>query len=132
MLRHIDPLQATAWSVLGGTLFLLPFGAWETATSPAVVITAAAVAGVLYSGVFAAGTANVLVFHAIRLVGPARVSSMQFLVPAVAVLFGAVFLGEVVGPAQVLGGVVIVAGVWMARRPTVIPARLRSRPRVGG
>jgi drug/metabolite transporter (DMT)-like permease len=127
MLRQVDPLQATAWAVLGGTLFLLPFGAFEAVTSPPVTVSPAAVAAILYSGALAAGIANVLVFNAIRLVGPARVTVSQFLVPAGAVVLGAVFLAEPVGPAQVVGGAVIVLGVWLTRRRTVLPAALRAR-----
>ena len=127
MLRRVDPLQATAWAVLGGTLFLLPFGAWEMATMPPPVVSPAAVVGIIYSGALAAAVANVLVFHAIRLVGPARVTVSQFLVPAGAVVLGAILLQEPVGPAQIVGGAVIVLGVWLTRRPAVMPAWLRAR-----
>jgi drug/metabolite transporter (DMT)-like permease len=129
MLRRVDPLQATAWAVLGGTLFLLPSGAWEVATSPPPEVSPAAIVGILYSGALAAGVANVLVFHAIRLVGPARVTVSQFLVPAGAVVLGAVFLAEPVGAAQVVGGAVIVLGVWLTRRPSLVPASLRTLSR---
>jgi drug/metabolite transporter (DMT)-like permease len=129
MLRHVEPLQTAAWSVFGGALLLLPFGAWEVMTSPAVAITPAAIAGVLLSGMFAVGVANVVVFNAIRLIGPTRVSLMQFLTPACAVALGAIFLAEPVGIAQVVGGAIIVLGVWLTRRRTVIPARVRERLR---
>ena len=129
MLRQVDPLQATAWAVLGGTLFLLPLGAYEIATSPPPEVSPAAVLGILYSGAFAAAVANVLVFNAIRLVGPSRVTVSQFLVPAVAVVLGAVFLSEAVGPAQVAGGAVIVLGVWLTRRRSVLPVAVRARMR---
>ena len=127
LLRRIDPLRATAWAVLGGFVFLLPFGVWEAVTSPPVGVTPAAVAGVLYSGALAAAIANVIVFNAIRLAGPTRVMSLQFLVPAGAVALGAVVLAETVRPAQVLGGVVIVIGVWLLRQPGLVPGRLRAR-----
>jgi len=80
-----------------------------------------------YSGALAAGIANVLVFNAIRLVGPTRVTATQFLVPAGAVVLGAVFLAEPVGVAQVAGGAVIVLGVWLTRRPSIVPAVMRAR-----
>ena len=128
MLRQVDPLQATAWAVLGGTLFLLPFGACEIATSPPPDVTPAAVLGILYSGAFAAAVANVLVFNAIRLVGPSRVTVSQFLVPVGAVVLGAVFLAEPVGIAQVAGGAVIVLGVWLTRRRACcLPTAMRAR-----
>ena len=51
----------------------------------------------MYAGALAAGIANVFVFNAIRLVGPTRATAMQFLVPAGAVVLGAVFLDEPIG-----------------------------------
>lgn len=127
MLRRVDPLQATAWSVLGGTLLLLPLGIWEAAISPPITVTLPVVAAVLYSGTLAAGTANVLVFHAIRYVGPTRASVGQFLVPAGAVVLGALFLSEAIRPAQVAGGAVIILGLYLTRRRSVLPAVVRAR-----
>ncbi len=127
MLRSVDPIQATAWAVLGGTLILLPFGVAEVATSPAPSISPPVILAVLYAGALAAGVANVFVFNAIRLVGPTRVTVNQLLVPAGAVVLGAIFLSEPVGIAQVLGGAVIVLGVWLTRRPAVLPEPVRSR-----
>jgi len=127
LLRRIDPLRATAWAVLGGAIFLLPLGVWEAVTSAPVDVTPAAVAGVLYSGALAAAIANVILFNAIRLAGPTRVMSLQFLVPAGAVVLGAIVLAEPVRPAQLLGGAVIVLGVWLLRQPAVMPPWVRAR-----
>jgi drug/metabolite transporter (DMT)-like permease len=126
MLRQVDPLTATAWTVLGGTLFLLPFGLFEAATTPSVPVTPEAVVAVIYSGALAAGTANVLVFYAITIVGPARASATQFLVPFGAVLLGALFLAEPVGLVQLIGGAIIIAGVALTRRRTVLPGSRRA------
>jgi drug/metabolite transporter (DMT)-like permease len=127
IMRVVDPLQATVWSVAAGAVVLAPLGAWELTTRPPVGVDAAAVLGVLYSGALAAGIANVFVFQAIRLVGPTRVTATQFLVPAGAVVLGALVLDEPVGIAQVLGGTIIVLGVWLTRRPSVVPASVRAR-----
>jgi len=131
MLRRIDPLQATAWSVLGGTLLLVPLGIWEAVTSPPAAVTLPAVAAVLYSGTLAAGTANVLVFNAIRYIGPTRASVNQLLVPVGAVILGALFLSEPIRPAQVVGGAVIILGLSLTRRRTVLPASVQARLRAG-
>jgi drug/metabolite transporter (DMT)-like permease len=131
-LRRIDPLGATAWALLGGFIVLLPVGAWELVTSPPAALAAPALAAILYSGMLAAGIANVLVFNAIRLVGPTRASAMQLLVPACAVALGALFLAEPVGIAQVLGGVVIVIGLSLTRSARLVPASLRARARPAG
>jgi drug/metabolite transporter (DMT)-like permease len=128
ILRRIGPLEATAWTVVGGTIVLVPLGLAETVIAgrppelgPGIVVA------LLYSGALAAGIANVAVFNAIRYVGPTRVTVTQYLVPALAVVFGAVFLLEPVGLGQVAGGIVIVAGVWLTRRPTLLPYRVRAR-----
>ena len=132
VLRHVDPLTATTWTVLGGFVFLLPFGAWDAVMTPPSSVPLGAVAGILYSGALAAGVANVLVFNAVLLVGPTRAAAMQLLVPAGAVLLGAVFLAEPVGPAQVLGGLIVVLGVAMTRRAAVVPLSIRARLRLPG
>ncbi len=131
VLRHVDPLTATAWTVLGGLTLLVPFGVWDAVTAPPASVPPAALAAIVYSGALAAGVANVLVFNAVRLVGPTRASSMQLLVPAGAVLLGALFLAEPVSLAQIAGGVIIVLGVATARRPSVLPTALRVRARSG-
>lgn len=128
IMRVVDPLQATVWTVVSGAIVLAPLGVWELMTRPPEAVPPAAIAGVLYSGALAAGIANVFVFQAIRLVGPTRVTASQFLVPAGAVVLGAIFLDEPVGIAQVVGGLIIVAGVWLTRRPTILPASVRARP----
>ena len=132
VLRHVDPLTATTWTVLGGFLFLLPFGVWDVVTTPPASVPLTAVAGILYAGVLAAGIANVLVFNAVRLVGPTRTSAMQLLVPAGAVLLGAALLGEPVGPAQAVGGGIIVLGVAVTRRAAMVPASVRNRLGMAG
>ena len=44
-----------------------------------------------------------------------------------AVVLGAVFLAEPVGLPQVIGGAVIVLGVWLTRRASILPSAVRSR-----
>ena len=45
--------------------------------------------------------------------------------PLGAVILGAWLLDEPVGAAQVIGGLVIVLGVWLTRRRTILPAGIR-------
>jgi len=48
---------------------------------------------------------------------PASLSSVSLLIqPVMATLFAWVLFGEQVGPAQFLGGAVVLAGIWIARR----------------
>ena len=116
ILRRHSPLVATTWAIVAGTLFLAPVGIAQLVASDIHGVGLPVVLAVVYSGVIAAGLANVIVFKGLKLLGPTRVTALQSLVPALAVVLAAVFLGESIRPAQVIGGIVILAGVALLRR----------------
>jgi drug/metabolite transporter (DMT)-like permease len=116
-LRRHSPLRTTAWAMVGGCLVLAGPGLWQAAGADWSHVSLGAVGGFLYASIFAAGVANVLVFRAIQLLGPTRITAYQFLVPFIAVVLGAALLGEPIRAAQLLGGLVIVAGVALTRAP---------------
>ena len=128
VLRRHSPLKTTTWAVVAGTVFLAPLGIGQLLSSGieggleaaiASGVLAAAVLAILYSGTMAAGVANVVIFHAIKLVGPTRITALQSLVPAMAVVLAAIFLNEPIRPGQIVGGVIILAGVAILRRGTL-------------
>jgi len=118
-LRRHSPLQTTAWAMVGGCLVLLLPGLWEATSASWGTVSTGAWGGLLYSAILPAGLANVLVFHAIRLLGPTRITAFQFLVPFMAVVLAAVFIGEPVRTAQIAGGAVIVGGVALTRARSI-------------
>ncbi|MFL5777614.1 MAG: DMT family transporter [Chloroflexota bacterium] len=125
ILRRHSPLRTTAWSVTFGAIALAPLGLFQLAEVAPVPVDAAIVLAILYSATLAAGVANVVVFHGVKLLGPTRITAMQFLVPAIAVVLAAVILHEPIRLAQIVGGAVILAGVAIARTDRV-PARVRA------
>ncbi len=129
ILRRHSPLKTTTWAMVGGSLVLLPLGVWQGIGVDWGGVGGDAWAGLLFSAFLPAGIANVVVFSAIRLLGPTRITAYQFLVPFMAVLMGAAFLAEPVRPDQLLGGLVIVVGVAIARtdRVTAFGGWLRDR-----
>ncbi len=114
-LRRHSPLRTTTWATVAGTIVLAPIAASQLSTVDASALTPGVVGAVLYSGFLAAGVANVIVLNGVRVVGPTRTSAYQFLVPALAVVLAFVFLAEPIRPGQVVGGIVIVAGVLITR-----------------
>jgi drug/metabolite transporter (DMT)-like permease len=120
VMRRHSPLVLTAWATVAGTVVMAPIGLAQLLAPGAlgpvqaeriVPITLA----VAYSGLLAAALANVVVFNGVRLLGPTRIITLQSLVPAMAVVLAFVFLHEAIRPAQVAGGVIIVAGVALTR-----------------
>jgi drug/metabolite transporter (DMT)-like permease len=116
ILQRHTPLVATTWAIVAGTLFIAPVGIAQLASSDLGGLGLPVGLAVLYSGTLAAGLANVVVFHGLKLLGPTRVTALQSLVPALAVVLAAIFLGEAIRPFQVLGGIVILGGVALLRR----------------
>jgi drug/metabolite transporter (DMT)-like permease len=114
-LRRHSPLRTTAWAMVGGSIALLLPGVWQGLGVRWATVDIGAWGGLLYSSVISAGIANVIVFHGIRLLGPTRITAWQFLVPFGAVVIAFVALGEAIQPAELLGGLVIIAGVRLTR-----------------
>jgi drug/metabolite transporter (DMT)-like permease len=129
ILRRHSPLRTTAWAMVGGALVLLVPGVGQAIGLDWARVTTDAWAGLLFSAFVPAGIANVVVFNAIRLLGPTRITAYQFLVPFMAVLMGAAFLAEPIRVDQLLGGAVIILGVAIARvdRVTTFGGWLRPR-----
>jgi drug/metabolite transporter (DMT)-like permease len=126
ILRRHSALVITTWAVVVGMLFIAPVGIGQLISTPIVGFGPGVVIAVIYSGTLAAGFSNVVVFHGVRLLGPTRVTSLQSLVPAMAVVMAAVFLQEPLRPVQIVGGIVILAGVALLRRGS-----WPGRPRAG-
>ena len=116
ILRRQTALMTTTWAVVAGTLFMAPIGIAQMATADLSAIGPSMVLSVIYAGTLAAGVPNVVVFHGVKLLGPTRISALQTLVPALAVVLAVIFLGEPIRPAQLIGGVIILVGVALLRR----------------
>ena len=129
ILRRHSPLRTTAWAMVGGSLVLLIPAAFQATGVDWAAVNASAWGGLLFSAFIPAGVANVVVFSAIKLLGPTRITAFQFLVPFMAVVMGAIFLAEPVRVDQLLGGVIIVLGVALMRtdRVTAFGGWLRER-----
>jgi len=121
VLRRVSPLVLTTWATIGGTLVLAPIGIGQLLSPGTVGVLGTDQAlevalAVAYSGLLAAALANIIVFDGVRLLGPTRITTIQALVPAMAVVLAYVFLNEPIRPAQVVGGAIIVLGVALTRR----------------
>jgi drug/metabolite transporter (DMT)-like permease len=114
LMRH-SPLRTATWAIGFGCLGMLPFAAWQASTFDLSRIHASTVGLFLFCALLAAAAANVVMFEAVKVLGPTRAMLFQFLVPAFAVALAALFLGEAIVVGQLAGGVVIVLGILVAR-----------------
>jgi len=110
-LGGVAPMAVAAGSQLSAALALaLPALLTWPARNPAPLAWAAAAVLALVC----TGMAYALYFRLIAHVGPANAISVTFLVPAFAVLWGALFLGEEVSARMLIGCAVILAGTALA------------------
>jgi len=110
-LNGVAPLAVAAGSQLSAALVLLPpaIAFWPQATPSATAWTAAALLALACTGV-----AYVLYFRLIAHIGPAKAISVTFLIPAFAVVWGAMFLGETLTIRMVIGCAMILVGTALA------------------
>jgi drug/metabolite transporter (DMT)-like permease len=71
---------------------------------------------IAFLGVFCSGLAYIFWYDALQLLPVAQTGAFLYLEPVVTVLVAALFLGEEITPAIMLGGALILVGVWMVNR----------------
>lgn len=100
-------------SLAVATLAIAPFGLWQL---PSSVPSGEVVASVLALGVFGSGLAYALYFAIIRGAGASRAILITYLVPAAALVYGALVLDEPVTAGALAGLALVLGGVALATR----------------
>jgi drug/metabolite transporter (DMT)-like permease len=125
LLRTRSSLEVTVYTMVAGALMALPLLPWGWDS----LMTASADAwrSVVYLGLVPSALGFVLWAYAVANLPVATSTSLQYLVPPVAVLIAFVWLGEVPNATELLGGLVVIAGVVIVSQGD----RLRARPLAG-
>ena len=118
-LRKYPALTVTAWSILAGAVFLIPFAAWEGGLAVVPNLSAARWWAVVFLGVIAGSLGYFLWIWALQRSTPTRSSVFVVLNPMTATLLGTLLLSETITPAFLLGLAGVVAGILIANwRPS--------------
>ena len=125
---RFDAVTATLYGTASGTLMLLPFsvpgGGWGDVAAASLETWAS----VAYLGVFGTVLAFVLFYEGLKRIGPSRAASFALLVPVFGVLGAVLLLDEPLGPLTLVGGVTVIAGLWLVQHRG--PARSTSSSEV--
>jgi probable blue pigment (indigoidine) exporter len=123
----VGMLTFAAWQLVAGGLVLVPVALLVEGAPPA--LDARAVGGFLYLGLVATGLAYVAWFTGLRRMPAGAVSLIGLLNPVAGVAIGVALAGEVLGPTQAVGVLLVLGGV-LAGQPAVQDAVRRrwSRP----
>lgn len=112
----MSTLAITAWTLYTGTPLLVIVGLPQLVATEWGAVTIAGWGGTLYAAVLSLVAAYILWNRGVAQLGAARASVYNTLVPFVAAIIAFAALGEVPGPLHVLGGLLIVAGILLARQ----------------
>ena len=129
--KSVEPFANAHGSMWAATLLVIPVLPFFPAPAePTIGIMGAALA----LGVLCSGIAYILYFKLIQDVGPTSALTVTFLNPLFGILWGAIFLGEVVGWHTVLGAAIVITGTALVTgfRPTfagraIVPFSSKSK-----
>jgi len=123
LMKRYSALRISAWTILFGSLFMLPFtqGSWGKVDWSGLGAShyVTLFYNVLICTVLAFVVWNVSMFK----IGAARSNFFRYVVPATAVVAGVLFFDESVAIGQIVGGVFMAAGlVWISteKKPPVL------------
>jgi len=118
-----DPIQVTAGIIGAGAILLLPLAAFEVGAQGLPQIDQKAWLGMAYLGAGASGLAYMMYSAALKHVDASEAGVYTNLIPIVGVATG-MMLGEPLTLRAIVGGLVVLVGVWLTSRNP-----LSSRPR---
>jgi len=116
LLEKYSAVKITAYSMAAGTVMLLPLGAFELLHQSWDAISFPSWAALAFSAFISGGIAFTLWYDGVKRIGVTRTIVYHYLVPFVAVLFAAFFLGERITMIQILGGLAILTGVVLVQQ----------------
>ena len=118
VMEKFPALVTSVYSLLFGTIFLLPYGIWEmfhrswhfTSTSMLVL---------LYMGCFVTGIAVLLNFEGISRLGSGKAAILSNLSPVFSILLAYVFLGERLSLYHWVGFTLVLVGIGLCLWPSI-------------
>src|SRR3954447_20539807 len=108
LIHRTSGLVLSASSMIGGLVALLPLGLWQM---PSHVPGWKPTGSVIALAVIGTAVAQIMLYRALRTDGAARVSLVTYLLPATALFYGVLLLGESLTWQELAGLVLILGGV---------------------
>ena len=120
LLARYTGFEVTAYAMWAGTVFILPWtgsllrALWGAGAQAG----GAAIGSAVFLGLAPSAAGFVLWAYAMARMDVGRVTVSLYLVPAAAIGISLAWLGQVPGPAELIGGAIALAGVVLASGPT--------------
>ncbi|MFP5260216.1 MAG: DMT family transporter [Acidobacteriota bacterium] len=115
-MERISPYRAVTWSCILGALMLLPPALALGLARDAAAAGPGAWGLVGFFGILATGFGFSWYYEGVKAIGPTKAGVFINLVPVVAVFLGWLLLGEPLSSALLVGGGLVLGGVWLTNR----------------
>lgn len=118
VLKRYSPTVMMTIVITVGWLMLLPFFVAANGFAQIGQLTPAGWAGVLFLGIACSGLAYIFWYDALHEADASRVASFLYIEPIITIIVASIVLSEQIVLATLLGGAIILFGVWLVARPT--------------
>jgi drug/metabolite transporter (DMT)-like permease len=115
LLQEYGTLKTAALASFFGFFYMLPVAAWQSRDMVFADIALQSWACLLFVSLVSNYLTHIFWIRGVKYIGPVKTACFQFLVPVVATLTGIIFLNEQLNFVQCIGGVLILAGVYLSR-----------------
>lgn len=116
LLARYSPLELTAWSMLAGTIPLALIALPAMARQDWAGLSPLAWGAMLFSALFAVVIGYLIWYTSVQRVGNARTAIYSNLTPVIAIIVAWLVLGDALSWRQLLGAVIVLAGLIITRR----------------
>ncbi|XP_058787875.1 WAT1-related protein At3g02690, chloroplastic [Vicia villosa] len=114
--KYSDPIMATGWHMVIGGLPLVAFAILNNEPAVSGILeeySSSDILSLLYTSIFGSAVSYGVFFYSATKGSLTKLSSLTFLTPMFASIFGFLYLGETFSPVQLIGASVTVAAIYM-------------------
>mgnify|MGYP001209389799 CR=1 FL=1 len=116
LVKKLGSILAITYTMTFGTILFIPIGAYDTLTFDYAQVDLLSWIALLYTAVVTSGIAYPVWFWALKYLEASRLSVFIFLQPLLATALSYIFLSEQLTRNFVVGGIIVLAGVFIAER----------------
>lgn len=128
LIEKYGSVQTTAWTLWIGAIGIFIFGVPSLAAQDWTIIDAAGWGGLAFSALLSIGLAYLIWYRGVERLGGARTAVFINFTPVVALLTGAIWLGETLTPLSVAGAAMVLSGVVLVRSGSASELRVSEPP----
>jgi drug/metabolite transporter (DMT)-like permease len=121
-LRHLHPTQMIFWVLVWGWTFTTLWLWFQRGWQPFFALSTMGWVSLVFLGVFCSGLAYLFWYDGLEAVPVVQVGAFLYFEPLVTLFIAALFLKETITIASIVGGLMILVGVWLVnRQPPIEP-----------